>query len=159
MKPVTRYYIACLLGVIYALISVSPVARLALRPLAVHHAISGECSGDCAICGCSLERRASHTCCCWQKKEQEQEKLNRQNADCCRKNKQSKTTVTIATCRCGSETTQLPWVAEDNELMPCQFHETQPIMTEMLLEQHQSHRMVSRDHDPPDPPPKLGISC
>jgi hypothetical protein len=33
-------------------------------------AVPGECSGDCRVDGCSLERSAAHTCCCWQKHRQ-----------------------------------------------------------------------------------------
>lgn len=46
----------------------SPLAPLAMHSKHVAHTVTGECSGDCEVDGCSLERSAAHTCCCWQKK-------------------------------------------------------------------------------------------
>lgn len=66
-----RYITSLLLTTIYLLIVVSPLAPLAMQSKSVAHAVTGECSGDCRIDGCSLERSASHTCCCWQKKQRE----------------------------------------------------------------------------------------
>lgn len=52
--------------VVYLLIVFSPLAPLAMQPNLNVHANGGECSGDCRIDGCSPERSAAHTCCCWQ---------------------------------------------------------------------------------------------
>jgi hypothetical protein len=68
MKRSHRYITSLLLTSIYLLIVFSPLTPLALQSKVVTHAITGECSGDCKIDGCSLERSAAHTCCCWQKK-------------------------------------------------------------------------------------------
>lgn len=66
-----RYITSLLLTTIYLLIVVSPLAPLAMQSKSVAHAVTGECSGDCRIDGCSLERSAARTCCCWQKKRHE----------------------------------------------------------------------------------------
>lgn len=66
-----RYITSLLLTIIYLLIVFSPLAPLAMQSKLVAHAVTGECSGDCRIDGCSLERSAAHTCCCWQKKRRE----------------------------------------------------------------------------------------
>lgn len=66
-----RNLTSLLLTLIYLLIVVSPLAPLAMQSKPVAHAVTGECSGDCRIDGCSLERSATHTCCCWQKKQRE----------------------------------------------------------------------------------------
>jgi hypothetical protein len=52
----------------YLLFVLSPLAPLAMQSKLICHAVTGECSGDCKVDGCSLERIATHTCCCWQKK-------------------------------------------------------------------------------------------
>ncbi len=57
-----------LMTTIYLLIVFTPLAPLAMQSKIVAHAVTGECSGDCKVDGCSLERSAAHTCCCWQKK-------------------------------------------------------------------------------------------
>lgn len=62
-----RYITSLLLTIIYLLIVVGPVAPLAKQSKSIAQAVTGECSGDCRIDGCSLERSAAHTCCCWQK--------------------------------------------------------------------------------------------
>ncbi len=68
MISAKRHIISLFLAAVYLLITISPLTPLAMKSPRLAHAITGECSGDCNICGCSPERRASHTCCCWQKK-------------------------------------------------------------------------------------------
>ena len=71
MSKTHRYIISLLLTTVYLLIVAGPVAPLAMQSKSVAHALTGECSGDCRIDGCSLDRSASRTCCCWQKKRRE----------------------------------------------------------------------------------------
>ena len=66
-----RRLIATVLTVIYLVIALSPLASLAMHSKIVTHAITGECSGDCDICGCSLESRTNHTCCCAKKNQKQ----------------------------------------------------------------------------------------
>jgi len=61
-----RYTTSLLMTMIYLLIVFSPLATLAMQSKLTAHAVGGKCSGDCRIDGCSPERRATHTCCCWQ---------------------------------------------------------------------------------------------
>jgi hypothetical protein len=68
-KRSMRRMIAASLTVIYLVIALSPLAPFAMYSKVVAHAVTGECSGDCDICGCSLESRANHTCCCAKKKQ------------------------------------------------------------------------------------------
>jgi hypothetical protein len=53
------------------LIVMSPLVSLAMLSKTVAHVVTGECSGDCDICGCSLESRANHTCCCAKTKQKQ----------------------------------------------------------------------------------------
>ncbi len=68
MKKLHRHITAYTLTLLYILITLTPLSPLALKSARIAHAVTGECSGDCDIDGCSLESRANHTCCCWQKK-------------------------------------------------------------------------------------------
>ena len=68
MKKLHRHITAYTLTLLYILITLTPLSPLALKSAHIAHAVTGECSGDCDIDGCSLESRANHTCCCWQKK-------------------------------------------------------------------------------------------
>lgn len=74
-----RRLIAMALTVMYLTIVLSPLASLAMYSTTVAHVVTGECSGDCNICGCSPESRANHTCCCAKKKQQQ----DRVSADRC----------------------------------------------------------------------------
>jgi hypothetical protein len=68
-KRSMRRMIAASLTVIYLVIALSPLTPFAMYSPVVAHAVTGECSGDCDICGCSPESRANHTCCCAKKKQ------------------------------------------------------------------------------------------
>lgn len=67
MKKTSRYIISLLLTIIYLLIIVTPLVSLGMQSKLIHF-IPGECSGDCLIDGCPLERSAANACCCAQKK-------------------------------------------------------------------------------------------
>lgn len=58
-----------LLVAIYTVITLSPIAPVFLHSKTIAHAITGECVGDCNICGCLLEARESNTCCCAKKQQ------------------------------------------------------------------------------------------
>lgn len=66
-----RKLIAAAMMAIYLVIALSPLSTLAMQSKRVAHAVTGECAGDCEICGCSAESRASRTCCCWRKRQQQ----------------------------------------------------------------------------------------
>lgn len=70
--------------VVYLLIVFSPLAPLAMQSNLNIHAHVGECSGDCRIDGCSPERSAAHTCCCWQsRKKTARAAFTGSAGDCC----------------------------------------------------------------------------
>ncbi|OGU16305.1 MAG: hypothetical protein A2076_12265 [Geobacteraceae bacterium GWC2_53_11] len=82
MKRSHRYITSLFLTMVYLVIVFSPLAPCAIQSNVIAHAVTGECSGDCRIDGCSLERSAAHTCCCWLKTQQD--KATRQSpASCC----------------------------------------------------------------------------
>lgn len=68
LLKIPRHITARFLMVLYLLIALTPLSPLLLQSAHIAHAVTGECSGDCDIDGCSLESRANHICCCRQKK-------------------------------------------------------------------------------------------
>lgn len=68
-----RQTVALVITTVYLLAVVSPLASFAIQSRQMK-VITGKCSGDCRLDGCSSERSAAHTCCCWQKKQDETRK-------------------------------------------------------------------------------------
>ena len=147
-----RYLTALLLSVIYLTITVSPLAPLALKSPRLAHAITGECSGDCDICGCSAEKRANHTCCCQRKKKLE---ARHKTPSCCEKKERTKETVLTCNCPCGSGK-QIALINPINdERMPFAF-DTRICRPATGIEYRELLRLfTSRGSKPPDPPPRL----
>ncbi len=157
MKSPSRYIVAMLLTGIYCLILLTPLAPLSLKSPRLAHAITGECSGDCNICGCSLERSATRTCCCWQKKLQhEQGQGENGEADCCKIAKKAKSGKTICTAPpCGSGKQFAFWSGEKLEQLPYRFSNCSMLVNEEILAPNRIGSLTSRSIPPPDPPPKI----
>jgi hypothetical protein len=143
----------------YLVIAMGPLAPLAMHSRVIAHAVTGECSGDCNICGCSLERRANHTCCCWLKKQREQhahDGCDTRIPECCRKKLASKKVTALScNCPCGSGKQLAFSGAIKTEWLPnhCTAHISPPPESTQHHTLH--HRLTSRYGEPPDPPPKL----
>jgi hypothetical protein len=145
---------------IYLLITISPLAPLAMQSRSVAHAVTGECSGDCDICGCSLERRTSHTCCCWQKKLKHdcaRHEADESSAPCCKKKPGGKKVEITCNCPCGSGKHIALWGAEKIQHLPYRFTSGIPLSLENSIEPSTPDRLTSRHGEPPDPPPKLTL--
>ena len=156
MKKPSRNIVALLLTLIYSLIIMSPLAPLALQSPRVAHAVTGECSGNCDICGCSAERRVSRTCCCFLKKKLQHDHKN--VPDCCKKKKRSKMTMLSCNCPCGDN--KIPGMpgAEKTEVLPYRFNEGIVPLAENPLLTPPRKSLTDRHGDPPDPPPKLHLT-
>ena len=160
MKRPARNILALALTVMYLVITMSPLAPLAMHSKAIAHAVAGECTGDCDTCGCSLERRANHTCCCFMKKQREQqlarEKRSAQVADCCKaKPARKKDTTLTCNCPCGSGKQIAFSGAIKIELLPNNWDVQIRPPQEMSQYSSLVRRLTSRYDVPPDPPPKL----
>jgi hypothetical protein len=153
-RPTTsRYLTALVLTVIYHLITMSPLAPVLLKDPRLAHALTGECAGDCDICGCSLEQRANRTCCCQQKLKQ---KASREAfaSSCC--NKQgTKVTVIRCSCPCGSEKAVTLLNLNKSEILPFAFASKLGRRLTTTVHHDQPRRMPTRLGEPPDPPPHL----
>ncbi|MBI2353709.1 MAG: hypothetical protein HYV06_01555 [Deltaproteobacteria bacterium] len=157
MKGPSRNIIAAVLMAAYLAITVSPLAHLAVRPATGAQAVIAECSGDCDICGCSPELRATHTCCCWQKRMKEQHG-HHDHEDCeagSSKDRQPAKTTLSCSCPCGSGKQLALWGAGKFELLPYRFSGEPSAPPESPLFHHFRPRLTTRHGDPPDPPPKL----
>jgi hypothetical protein len=155
MKISPRSIVALILAAIYMLIVMRPLAPLAMQSRDIKHpAITGQCSGDCAVCGCSPERSASHTCCCWQKKLREKRKAERQKACCLGKVKKA---VYELSCDCPCNENSLPGMngTASNEQIPYHFTTNLDYKSVEDILPGCRNRLKDRPGDPPDPPPKL----
>jgi len=155
MRRLPRFIPAIVLVVLYAMIVLSPLAPMALRSPMIAHAITGECVSDCSICGCSPERSANHTCCCWQKKRLHEQESYQDEPECCRKKHHGKKVSIISRCHCGGNRTIAFFGAGNNELLPFLFSLDNLVIFELTLNAHIVACQSDWPGEPPDPPPKL----
>lgn len=161
LKRSKRSIMAASLMLIYLMILLGPLASLAMNSKTVAHAMTGECTGDCNLCGCSPESRASNTCCCSKKRQQrahahEDEDEEDGVADCCKKRPVQRKTVFACGCPCGGGKQGALTATEELEVIPLHFREQFNIPSTVTSFAHQQHRLISRHNEPPDPPPRLG---
>lgn len=156
MKSVFRRIIILGLTLIYLMTSLGPVGPAAQQAMAFARAGVAECAGDCDICGCSPERRAIHTCCCWLKKNKAQ--MERTGIpECCKKKKKHRMTMLTCGCPCGRKNSN---DQEDNEItehLPYLFCKGVTIIAEDVLYSTLKSLAADQLREPPDPPPKLSI--
>lgn len=161
MKLPNRSITALLMTVIYLLITLSPLAPLAMHSKRIAHAVTGHCSGDCDICGCSPERRASRTCCCWvnRLKRAHLHAETDRNPSCCR-NKTSREPPQLTRC-CPCDSNKLIGFAGwyQNLHLPSRFDASPSLPHERSHSYPLTGPLASRHGEPPDPPPKLFPLC
>lgn len=151
MPRPSRSLAARLLIALFAVIVASPLASLAMRCATVAHAITGKCTGDCSICGCSPERSATRTCCCWKKRLQEEEA---RKPDCCKKKSgHSKATVSW-NYPCGSDRLISVAGAGKFALVPYQFSGFSSPLLKGGNNPLPPAFLTDYNCEPPDPPPK-----
>jgi hypothetical protein len=143
--------------VIYTLITLSPLAPVALSNAYLAHAITGECSGDCDVCGCSPLERANGTCCC-QQKLQLQKKQKDDLAECCQKKEAGSVLVLRCQCPCGSGKALSLAKLPNSEILPFVFAAGLRDQLVAALPYDFPRRMSTRPGEPPDPPPRLLFS-
>ena len=179
-KELFRHMIASGMTVLYLLVIFSPLASFAMHGTKSTSVGVRECSGDCNLCGCSPESRASHTCCCSKKRQQQAHahddhqngesdccsKKHEQDArvhedavdstsDCCKKDSAPPKPVIISCgCPCGGEKQAALSTASTSEVLPFRFTEQFSIPDTKTTYLNYTHRLTSRLSDPPDPPPQ-----
>jgi hypothetical protein len=139
---------------IYSAMAVSPLAAFAAKSDRSARAVIGECSGDCAVCGCSPERSASHTCCCWQKKLTSHCNIEDHSAECGMETEPDTTVPVLSACPCGSNKMLPFWGENEYQLLPDQFTASLVLLEKPLFSPEQE-RLISRNCEPPDQPPEL----
>ncbi len=160
MRKTHRYISAFVLCVIYGLIVLSPLAPLALRSAVIAHALTGECAGECGLCGCAPERSASHTCCCWQKKLRQEHGIHdddQEQSDCCQENQGSGKikTAEISSRPCNSGKTMALMGVEQSDVLPFRFNQGPPAVEGTPIIVPIPDCLADWPGEPPDQPPKL----
>lgn len=160
MKKSFRLIIARFLTVIFVLIILGPLAPLAMWSPTAPSMVTGECTGNCDTCGCSLERSATRTCCCWQKKlrlEEEEEEKSQNVRPCCisKKSIQKKIVSIKSHCPCERGKINAIFGSEAYPLIMSPIVETVPAYTEQRSIIHPQLRIKMTPAEPPDPPPRL----
>lgn len=157
-KPLIRHIIAAGMTVLYLAMIFSPLASFAMHSAKSTITAIRECAGDCNLCGCSPESRASNTCCCSKKRAQQahaHEDEDNDTADCCKKKPVEKKTVIACGCPCGGEKQAALTIVGTSEVLPFRFTEQFSIPDTKTIYSNLTHRLTSRHGEPPDPPPKL----
>lgn len=155
-RPAVRRLMAAVLSVIYLIIACGPLANVAMRSSEVAHAITGECAGDCSICGCSPKSMASHTCCCQRRQQQAQiDEKEVAAPDCCKKTPVSNR-IFIASCGspCGGGEAVAVSGGTCSEILPYYFTERSELFQTETRHPNHPARPHSRFTDPPEPPPR-----
>ncbi len=149
---------ALVLVILYALITISPLAPLALHSPVIAHAVTGECANDCSICGCSVERSADHTCCCWQKRLQQLHEDDLDEPECCKKQRAAHhKTAAISSRPCNSSKTMALWGAGSSEVLPYRFIQGKLSGLNAAPIIHHPDCLAEWAGEPPDPPPELSF--
>ena len=104
MKSSPRYIISLVMTAVYLLVIFAPLAPAALQSKFVLHAVTGECAGDCSICGCAAERSAANSCCCAQKKLADSKRVKAAGAaSCCDSRSKARQPKITASCCSGRQ--------------------------------------------------------
>lgn len=153
-----RSHIAIILTVIYTLIIISPLAARVLSSKSITHVLTGECTGDCRSCGCSVEGRVTRSCCCVKKKQQQalaRHGVQAGAADCCSK---APPRIPVVIVSCGSPCGGGKHVALSgggfSELFPSYFMARFGVPCTGARFPLLSATLASCEGEPPDPPPK-----
>ena len=154
------HIIAVGMTALYLAIIFGPLASFAMHSAGAAPVIIRECSGDCNLCGCSPESRASNTCCCSKKRQQQAHIHDDTEADepeCCKKERADKKTVIACGCPCGNGKQAAFTTGGTSEVLPFHFTETFSIPSSDTTFSNLTHRLKTRLVEPPDPPPKFSI--
>jgi hypothetical protein len=150
-----RNIIASILTAIYMMMAIGPQVSLALKSTG-SATVAGECSGNCEICGCSTERRANHTCCCWEKKLRENRGHGCCSADYTGRMHCSKAPILSCGCPCGDVKSSM---ARSDDQFFYRFSQIAPLRFADTLDFSYHGNVFEHYKEPPDPPPKLVILC
>ena len=158
MKKTARNLLARILILVYMAIMASPLASLAMHSKIDAQAVTGVCSGDCRICGCSEESMASKTCCCSKKKllqarEHKDEQCTLPAYEDKKTPPKKQTVISRCGCPCNGKTLPAVSAGTINEFLPIYFSEQfTPLHADTKYFNHPL-LLNSRQINPPDSPP------
>lgn len=156
-KIFQRQLKAALLATIFSLMVVIQLVPVCQQTVPPPQAIPVECSGDCNLCGCSPQSRASNTCCCSKKKQQQthvHEDGEDSSPDCCKQKPIKKKTIIACGCPCGNGKQAALSVGGTSEVLPYHFTEQFRITHTDTTYTSPTRRLTSRYIKPPVPPPR-----
>jgi hypothetical protein len=163
VRNTSRKVIAAGMFVLYLTLIVYPPVAYVFQGSGTVTAGVRECSGDCNICGCSPESRASHTCCCAKKRQQEAHAHQDEDSDtpdCCKKEQGgTKETVIACGCPCGSKDQTHLSTGTSSEVLPFCYSARIILPYSDTSFSNHTDRLTSRYGEPPDPPPKLIVQA
>lgn len=158
MKKSALRIIALVTVLIYSAITISSLAAFAAKRDIVVRAGSVECTGECASCGCSLERTLLKTCCCWQKRQSNHCKQSTQPPECGMETETDANSPILTACSCGNKITNDFWGEDDFQLL-ADHSAAALFLTGKPLAGQAPQSLTSRYRDPPDKPPELPGHC
>jgi len=150
-----RGIVARMMLIVYLMIMFSPLASLAVNAKQLAHALTGECTGSCDTCGCSAERSASHSCCCWRNKPVQHAITVEQEDDCCSSARDAVKVTIIRSCPCCNGKQPAFTGTEVSLVVPNRYSAEIPIIVEDALHRDSPERLTGRSDEPPVPPPRL----
>ena len=159
MRLMFRQVIAAGMTALYLAIIFSPLAPFAMPSTNATPLTYRECAGDCNLCGCSPESRATSTCCCIKREHQAHihEDDEEGTPDCSKMKPVEKKSVIACGYPCGSGKQAALSTAGAFELLPFLFTEQFSIPPTDTHYSILTQRLTSRHGEPPDPPPKLSM--
>jgi len=152
---------AMLLLAVLLLVQFSAVAPGLARAFHLQTAVC-HCCGNHAMCGCSAEKIASRTCCCYLNK---RKSVSSEKPSCCAQSDAvenhaddlDRSTPAYSSIPCGCDPHYSPVSVENLKfLKPYTLYAASvPVFTRRYLPLHL--RCLTRYTDPPDPPPRLSL--
>jgi len=139
------------------MIVLNPLVSVVLDSPLIAHALTGQCAGDCALCGCAPERSANHTCCCWLNKPQLRYDEDQNRSTCCNKkpSDEKKSKTIISSRPCGSGKIAALALMEQGDIFPYDFTAQIPVTLESKLTGLNPHCQTDWLGEPPEHPPKI----
>lgn len=177
-----RYIVSLIMLAIYLLTVFRPIVSVAMQ-ITLGLPAASQCSGDCRVDGCSLEKSAAHACCCWQMARKEKNDISSRldpslttdhktteqvtesprNGSCCGASQtikaekdntsKNKRLTYISSTPCGSGKAFVLPGFETSQHIPIFFTEETASPIQSRLSFNQPKDFTSRYCEPPDPPP------
>jgi len=116
-----------------------------------------QCRGDHSQCGCSPERIAAHTCCCYQRKALYSDMRDHRNKSHCAKRGGNSSMAYIGIAPCGGNPKFITVSLDRLEFMRSEAQTALPAGCSFGRPSFLRETVNSRIMEPPDPPPPKAL--